>query len=63
MIHALLAEARRHGLKNVHVEFLSRNKQAVSAYRRAGFKKVGRIPGKVNRNGMFLDALLMARTI
>jgi RimJ/RimL family protein N-acetyltransferase len=63
MIRALLAEAHRLGLKNVHVEFLFRNKQAVSAYRRAGFKKVGRIPRKVKRNGKFLDALLMAQSI
>lgn len=63
MIRVLLAKAKEHGLKNVHVEFLARNKQAVSAYSKAGFKKVGRIPGKIYRNGRFLDALFMARTL
>jgi len=63
MIRALVAEARRQGLKNIHVEFLARNKQAVSAYEKAGFKKVGRIPGKVYRDHRFLDALIMARTL
>jgi RimJ/RimL family protein N-acetyltransferase len=63
MIRALLAEARRQGLKNVHVEFLARNKQAISAYEKAGFKRVGRIPGKVYRDHRLLDALIMARTL
>ena len=63
MIRALLAEARRRGLKNVHVEFLARNKQAVSAYGKAGFEKVGVIPGKVYRNRRFMDAIIMARRI
>lgn len=63
MIRVLLAEARRQGLRNVHVEFLAGNKQAVSAYEKAGFKIAGRIPGTVYRNHKFLDALIMARTL
>ncbi len=63
MIRTLLTGARRRGLKNVHAEFLASNKQAVSAYEKAGFKKVGTIPGKVYRNGRFRDAIIMARTI
>lgn len=63
MIHVLLAGARQQGLKNIHVEFLAKNKQAVSAYKNSGFKEVGRLPGKVYRNGRFLDALIMARTL
>ncbi|HZY93654.1 MAG TPA: GNAT family N-acetyltransferase [Candidatus Bathyarchaeia archaeon] len=63
MIRTLLAEARRQRLRNVHVEFLAGNKQAVSAYEKAGFKKFGAIPGKVYRNERFRDAIIMARTI
>jgi ribosomal protein S18 acetylase RimI-like enzyme len=63
MLRTLLAEARRQGLKNVHVEFLARNRQAVSAYEKAGFKEVGRIPGKVYRDHRLLDAMIMARTL
>ncbi len=60
MITTLMREARRLGLKTVHVEFLSNNESALHAYRRAGFKKVGTIPRKVYRNGRFLDSLIMA---
>jgi RimJ/RimL family protein N-acetyltransferase len=63
MVRVLLAEARRKGLRTVHVEFLSTNKAAVRVYEKAGFKKVGNIPGKVFRNGRFLDSLIMARRL
>jgi RimJ/RimL family protein N-acetyltransferase len=63
MVKALLTEARRRGLRTVHVEFLSTNKAAAHVYERAGFKKVGNIPGKVHRNGKFLDSLIMARRL
>jgi RimJ/RimL family protein N-acetyltransferase len=63
MVKALLTEARRRGLRTVHVEFLSTNKAAAHVYEKAGFKKVGNIPGKVHRNGKFLDSLIMARRL
>lgn len=63
IIEILVREARRRGLKTVHVEFLSTNKAALHAYRKAGFKKVGTIPRKVYRNGRFLDSLIMARNV
>ena len=63
VIRALMREARRLGLKTIHVEFLSTNKSALHAYRKSGFKKVGTIPRKVCRNGRFLDSLIMARDV
>ena len=63
MVKALLTEARRRGLRTVHVEFLSTNKAATRVYEKAGFKRVGSIPGKVYRNGRFLDSLIMARRL
>jgi len=63
MVRVLLAEARRQGLKTVDVEFLSTNKATVHVYEKAGFKRVGSIPGKVYRNGRFLDSLIMARRL
>ena len=63
MVRVLLAEARRQGLKTVDVEFLSANKATVHVYEKAGFKRVGSIPGKVYRNGRFLDSLIMARRL
>jgi len=63
MVKTLLREAKRIGLKNVDVEFLSTNQAAIHIYQKAGFREVGRIPGKVCRNGKLLDSLIMARQI
>jgi ribosomal protein S18 acetylase RimI-like enzyme len=63
MLKVLLSEARRLGLKNVEVDFLSTNQVAVQTYQRAGFREVGGIPGKVHRKRKFLDSLVMAREI
>ncbi len=63
IVKILLREARRIGLKSVDVEFLSTNQAAIHTYQKAGFVGVGRIPGKVYRNGKFLDSLIMARRI
>jgi len=63
VVRVLLAEARRQGLKTVDVEFLSTNKATTRVYEKAGFKRVGGIPGKVYRNGRFLDSLIMARRL
>ncbi len=63
MVKTLLTEARRQGLRTVHVEFLSTNKAAARVYEKAGFKRVVSIPGKVYRRGRFLDSLIMARRL
>ncbi len=63
IVKILLREAKRIGLKSVEVEFLSTNQAAIHTYRRAGFREIGRIPGKVYRNSRFLDSLLMARLV
>jgi RimJ/RimL family protein N-acetyltransferase len=63
MVKVLLAEARRQRLRSVHVEFLSTNMAAARVYEKAGFRRVGSIPGKVYRNGRFLDSLIMARRL
>ena len=63
MVKVLLAEARRQGLKTVDVEFLSTNKATIHVYEKSGFKRVGTIPGKVYRNGTFVDSLIMARRL
>ncbi len=63
IVKILLRESRRIGLKSVDVEFLSTNKAAIHTYQKAGFIEAGRIPGKVYRNGKFLDSLIMVRHI
>jgi RimJ/RimL family protein N-acetyltransferase len=63
IVKVLVREARRMGLKSVEVEFLSNNQAAIHTYQKAGFSEVGRIPGKVQRKGKFLDSMIMAREI
>jgi ribosomal protein S18 acetylase RimI-like enzyme len=63
IVKVLAREARRMGLKNVEVEFLSTNQAAIHTYQKAGFNAVGRIPGKVFRKGKLLDSTIMAREI
>jgi len=63
IVKTLLYEASGIGLKSVDVEFLSTNKAAIHTYQKAGFVEVGRIPGKVYRNGKFLDSMIMVRRI
>ena len=60
MVKVLLREAKRIGLKSVDVEFLATNGAAARVYERAGFREVGRIPGKVNRERKLLDSMIMA---
>ena len=63
MVKTLLREARRLDLKNIEVEFLAKNQAAIHTYQRAGFKEAGQLPGKVLRNGKFLDSVIMMRQI
>ncbi len=63
VVRTLLREAKRIGLKSVDVEFLSTNQAATRTYQKAGFKEVGRIPGKVYRKGKLFDSVIMARRI
>jgi RimJ/RimL family protein N-acetyltransferase len=63
VIEMLISESRRAGLKTLDVEFLATNKSARRAYEKSGFKQVGLIPKKVQRNGKYFDGLIMARTL
>lgn len=63
MIEVLVRESRRKGLRTLDAEFLATNESARRAYAKAGFKKVGLIPGKVLRSGKYLDGLIMARKV
>jgi len=63
VVKILVREARRMGLKNLEVEFLSTNEAAIHTYDKAGFEEVGSIPAKVRRNGKMLDSLILAREL
>jgi RimJ/RimL family protein N-acetyltransferase len=63
MVKVLVEQAKKMGLKNLEVEFLSTNQAAVHTYQNAGFREVGRIPGKVYRSGKLIDSVIMAREV
>ncbi len=63
MVEVLVREGRRIGLKNLEVEFLATNQAAIHTYETAGFREVGRIPGKVLRKGRLLDSVIMTRKL
>jgi RimJ/RimL family protein N-acetyltransferase len=63
IIQTIVTESRRLGLNSIDVEFLATNKSAERAYKRAGFKRAGIIPGKIFRNGKYFDAMIMARKL
>jgi RimJ/RimL family protein N-acetyltransferase len=60
IIHTLVRESRRAGLRTLDAEFLAQNETARRAYEKAGFKQAGRIPHKVFRDGKYLDGLIMS---
>lgn len=63
MVRTLVKESRTRGLKTIYVEFLSTNTAALHTYEKAGFEKSGRFPGKVSRQGKFLDSIIMVRQL
>ncbi len=63
MVDTLVKESQTRGLKTIYVEFLSTNTAALHTYEKAGFEKSGRLPGKVSRQGKFLDSIMMVRQL
>ncbi len=63
MVDTLVKESQTRGLKTIYVEFLSTNTAALHTYEKAGFEKAGILPGKVSRNGKFLDSIIMVRQL
>ncbi len=60
MINTLVEESRKAGLKTIELEVFATNEQAVHVYETAGFRRVGKIPKKIFRNGKFTDVIVMA---
>lgn len=59
MMHALVKESRRAGLKTIQLEVFANNLRAIHVYEKIGFKQTGRIPKKMLRNGKFIDSIIM----
>lgn len=59
MIHGLLEESSKAGVKVVGLEVFESNKRAIHLYEKIGFKKVGLIPKRIYRNGRFINNVIM----
>jgi RimJ/RimL family protein N-acetyltransferase len=63
MMRTLVRESLKAGLKTVQLEVFANNPRAIHVYEKTGFKEVGRIPRKMQRNGKFIDSIVMAREL
>ena len=61
MLRLLLETAAKGGVTLVELRVLSINEGAIRLYRHLGFKDVGRLPGKIVRDGRRIDEILMLR--
>ena len=59
MMIALLELAKRAGLKIVILDVFATNTVAIHLYESVGFKKVGRIPKGILRDGNYIDLIRM----
>jgi RimJ/RimL family protein N-acetyltransferase len=59
MMKTLVNECRKSGLKLIDLEVFANNPMAIHVYEKAGFRQAGRTPNKRNRNGHFVDDILM----
>ena len=55
----VLREAKRIGIWLVELEVMAINKGAIQLYEKLGFRKVGTVPNKVQRDGRHLDMVTM----
>jgi len=59
MAKTALEEALRKGVWLVELQVFAINRVAIHVYEKLGFKRVGVVPGKMLRNGRFLDEIRM----
>lgn len=63
MIRIMIAQAKTMGLKMIDLAVASSNKRAIHVYKKAGFKKTGRIPRFYYKDGKYFDEIIMAKEI
>ena len=63
MMRILVKESRRAGLKTIELEVFANNPRAIHVYEKTGFKRTGRIPKKMFREGKFIDSIVMTREL
>lgn len=63
IVEALLAEARRIGIRSVLLTVIAGNERAERLYRRWGFERYGVEPGAVRTGSGYVDEALMVRRL
>lgn len=63
MLRILTAQAEKMNLKMLHLLVFTTNKRAIHVYEKVGFKKASWVPKIFNRNGEYIDELVMIREI
>lgn len=59
MLRVLIDESRKMGLKLVRLTAFSGNARAIHAYKKVGFKKVGRVPKAIFKWEKYFDEIIM----
>ena len=60
MLRTAIEECRKENLKTIELEAFGNNQRAIHLYESVGFKQVGVIPKKMQRNGRFYDSVVMS---
>ena len=63
MVEALLKEAKAVGIKVVKLSVFASNPLAIHVYEKAGFRKVGCIPGAFYKWGRYIDEIIMVKEL
>ncbi len=56
-------QARKIGVELIKLEVYERNKRAVHVYEKTGYRVIGRVPGDIKRDGLYLDTLIMVKDL
>ena len=63
LMKLLISHAKTMGLKLLTLEVYATNKRAIHVYEKMSFKETGRIPKGLNRNGEYIDEVIMVREL
>jgi RimJ/RimL family protein N-acetyltransferase len=63
MMHLLLGQAKKMGLKVLTLSAFASNKRAIHTYKKVGFEQTGLIPRKHLKGGKYIDEVIMTKLL
>jgi RimJ/RimL family protein N-acetyltransferase len=63
MMHVLIEQARKMGLKVLTLTAFASNKRAIHVYEKVGFLQTGLVPKKFLKQGKYVDEVIMTRLL